>query len=136
MDLGEHALVGLARPERLFQVAAPGLGSSFPPLRPVGPGRQPRRAGDEFRGPRRGSGAPGGRVAGAADGHADRGGRGGQDPPGDGGGLGGGGRVPRRGVVVRAGPGGGPDAVAHAVAATLSSAARRACRCWTAWWTR
>ena len=33
VDLGEHALVGLSRPERLFQVAAPGLASSFPLLR-------------------------------------------------------------------------------------------------------
>ena len=33
VDLGEHALVGLARPERLFQVAASGLVSSFPLLR-------------------------------------------------------------------------------------------------------
>ena len=33
VELGEHDLVGLSRPERLFQAAAPGLGSSFPMLR-------------------------------------------------------------------------------------------------------
>ena len=32
LDLGEHRLRDLARPERIFQVAAPGLESSFPPL--------------------------------------------------------------------------------------------------------
>ena len=105
VELGEHDLVGLSRPERLFQVAAPGLGVVVPAAADGSvPGREPRRVGDELRGPRRGVGATGGGVAGAADGHVDRGRRGGQDPPGDGGGPGGGGRVPRRGVVVRAGP--------------------------------
>ena len=33
LELGEHDLVGLSRPERLFQIEAPGLGVSFPPLR-------------------------------------------------------------------------------------------------------
>lgn len=33
VDLGEHRLKDLARPERLFQVRAPGLETSFPPLR-------------------------------------------------------------------------------------------------------
>ena len=33
MDLGEHRLRDLSRPERLFQVAAPGLESDLPPLR-------------------------------------------------------------------------------------------------------
>ncbi|MBD0348572.1 MAG: response regulator [Thermoleophilia bacterium] len=32
-DLGEHELKGLTRPERLFQLVAPGLRSDFPPLR-------------------------------------------------------------------------------------------------------
>jgi predicted ATPase/class 3 adenylate cyclase len=31
-DLGEHHLKGLALPERIFQVEAPGLGADFPPL--------------------------------------------------------------------------------------------------------
>ena len=33
VDLGEHRLRDLARPERIFQVAAPGLEADFPPLR-------------------------------------------------------------------------------------------------------
>jgi len=33
IDLGEHRLKGLSRPERIFQVNAAGLGSDFPPLR-------------------------------------------------------------------------------------------------------
>ena len=33
VDLGEHALTDLSRPERVFQLIAPGLPSSFPPLR-------------------------------------------------------------------------------------------------------
>ena len=32
-DLGEHELRGLPRPERLFQLVAPGLAPEFPPLR-------------------------------------------------------------------------------------------------------
>ena len=40
-DLGEHHLKGLTRPERLFQVVAPGLQESFPPLRTVGAGAVP-----------------------------------------------------------------------------------------------
>jgi class 3 adenylate cyclase len=32
-DLGEHRLRDLARPERLFQLAAPGLVQDFPPVR-------------------------------------------------------------------------------------------------------
>ena len=34
-DLGEHRLKGLRRPERLYQVVAPGLPDDFPPLRSV-----------------------------------------------------------------------------------------------------
>ena len=33
VDLGEHRLPDLARPERIFQVVAAGLGREFPPLR-------------------------------------------------------------------------------------------------------
>jgi predicted ATPase len=33
VDLGEHRLRGLTRPERVFQVTAPGLTREFPPLR-------------------------------------------------------------------------------------------------------
>jgi len=33
LDLGEHALRDLNRPERVFQVTAPGLDADFPPLR-------------------------------------------------------------------------------------------------------
>jgi class 3 adenylate cyclase len=32
-DLGTHSLAGLPRPERIFQLLAPGLQSTFPPLR-------------------------------------------------------------------------------------------------------
>jgi DNA-binding NarL/FixJ family response regulator/class 3 adenylate cyclase len=32
-DLGEHELRGLPRPERIFQLVAPGLAAEFPPLR-------------------------------------------------------------------------------------------------------
>jgi predicted ATPase/class 3 adenylate cyclase len=35
VDLGEHRLRGLTRPERVFQVTAPGLTREFPPLRSV-----------------------------------------------------------------------------------------------------
>src|SRR6266508_2790198 len=37
-DLGEHELPGLPAPERLFQLKAPGLATSFPPLRRSGKG--------------------------------------------------------------------------------------------------
>ncbi len=33
LDSGEHTLRDLARPERIYQLTAPGLGSDFPPLR-------------------------------------------------------------------------------------------------------
>ena len=33
VDLGEHRLRDLARPERVFQVGRPGLADDFPPLR-------------------------------------------------------------------------------------------------------
>ena len=33
LDLGEHNLTDLTRPERIFQLAAPGLQAEFPPLR-------------------------------------------------------------------------------------------------------
>src|SRR5205823_4780105 len=33
LDLGDHALKGLDRPERVFQLVAPGLLAEFPPLR-------------------------------------------------------------------------------------------------------
>jgi predicted ATPase/class 3 adenylate cyclase/DNA-binding CsgD family transcriptional regulator len=36
VDLGEHRLADLARPERVFQVTHPGMSSSFPPLRSLG----------------------------------------------------------------------------------------------------
>jgi predicted ATPase/class 3 adenylate cyclase len=43
-DLGEHRLVGLSRPERVWQVCVPGLARDFPPLRSVDatPGNLPR----------------------------------------------------------------------------------------------
>jgi class 3 adenylate cyclase len=41
-DLGEHRLAGLERPERLYQVVAPGLGSEFGPLRAQRPVRRQR----------------------------------------------------------------------------------------------
>jgi predicted ATPase/class 3 adenylate cyclase len=45
-DLGEHHLRDLARPERVFQVHAPGLREDFPPLRSLDafPGNLPTRA--------------------------------------------------------------------------------------------
>jgi predicted ATPase/class 3 adenylate cyclase len=44
-DLGEHRLAGLSRPERVWQVSAPGQGSEFPPLRSLDarPGNLPRQ---------------------------------------------------------------------------------------------
>jgi class 3 adenylate cyclase len=36
LDLGEHRLKGLIRPERVFQLLAPGLPADFPPLRSAG----------------------------------------------------------------------------------------------------
>ena len=44
-DLGEHHLRDLARPERVFQVHAPGLTEDFPPLRSLDafPGNLPAR---------------------------------------------------------------------------------------------
>ncbi len=36
-DLGEHRLKDLIRPERVFQVVAPGLPTDFPPLKTLGP---------------------------------------------------------------------------------------------------
>src|SRR5262245_40924762 len=46
VDLGEHQLRDLSRPEHVYQVVAPGLGSDFPPLRSMDafPGNLPRRA--------------------------------------------------------------------------------------------
>ncbi|GMQ84839.1 MAG: hypothetical protein BMS9Abin07_0404 [Acidimicrobiia bacterium] len=38
-DLGYHTLRGLARPERVYQLVAPGLPDEFPPPRTVGGGR-------------------------------------------------------------------------------------------------
>jgi predicted ATPase len=35
IDLGEHRLQDLIRPERVFQVTGPGLPTAFPPLRPL-----------------------------------------------------------------------------------------------------
>ncbi len=35
-DLGEHSLKDVSRPERIYQVVAPGLRDSFPPLRTAG----------------------------------------------------------------------------------------------------
>src|SRR5262245_23542460 len=45
VDLGEHQLRDLSRPERVFQVTAPGLAREFPPLRSVDafPGNLPRQ---------------------------------------------------------------------------------------------
>jgi class 3 adenylate cyclase len=37
LDLGEHSLKGLERPERLFQLVAPSLGEDFPPPRAEAP---------------------------------------------------------------------------------------------------
>lgn len=67
VDLGEHALKDLPRPERLFQVVGPGLAREFPPLRtaaadlPAGRERElaaaltrPRRFLDSLRPARRG----------------------------------------------------------------------------------
>jgi predicted ATPase/class 3 adenylate cyclase len=46
VDLGEHELRDLNRPERVFQVTAPGLVADFPPLRSMDyfPGNLPKRA--------------------------------------------------------------------------------------------
>ena len=46
VDLGEHRLPDLARPERIFQVVAAGLRREFPPLRSLDamPGQPARRS--------------------------------------------------------------------------------------------
>ena len=88
-DLGLHRLKDLGRAEQIFQLQAEGLPAAFPPLRsldnPKLPSNLPAQVSSfigreaelaEVR-------APGGRVA---AGHADRCGRGGQDPAGAAGG--------------------------------------------------
>jgi predicted ATPase/class 3 adenylate cyclase len=42
IELGGHVLKGIDRPERLFQLRAPGLREAFPPLRAPTPGNLPR----------------------------------------------------------------------------------------------
>ena len=50
VDLGEHRLRDLARPQRIFQVRAPGLAADFPSIRSAGRvSRQPARAGHVVR---------------------------------------------------------------------------------------
>ena len=39
VDLGEHQLLGLVRPEQLFQVVHPDLPQAFPPLRSLNTGK-------------------------------------------------------------------------------------------------
>ena len=100
-DLGEHRLRDLSRPERVYQVKAPGLGATFPPLRSVDafPGNLPLQVtsfvgrDDELSLSVRG-------VAGGTAGDPDRCGWGGQDSAGAAGGGRGAARVPRRCVVV------------------------------------
>ena len=121
-----------------------------PAVADVGRGAgEPAGADDEFRGPRgRGEGA--GRAgAGPSAGDADRGGRGGQDPPGGPGRGRAGRRVPRRGVAGRVGPGrrpgrgarrGGRRVGRHPAGRAVGDRQRRpgACRgggCWSCWTT-
>ena len=90
LDLGEHRLKDLQRPERVFQLTAPGLPGDFPALRTLDAlPPQPAPAADQLRGA--GAGAGGGRAAPGhhppADPHRHRGHR--QDPPGPAGGGGG-----------------------------------------------
>ena len=106
-DLGLHRLKDGGRPEQIFQLQAEGLPAAFPPLRSLDNpkllnnlpaqvssfiGREAELA--EVR-------APGGRVA---AGHADRRGRGGQDPARAAGGGRAAGWRRGRGVVRRSGP--------------------------------
>ena len=107
LDLGEHRLKDLQRPERVFQLTAPGLPGDFPALRTLDAlPPQPAPAGHQLRGA--GAGAGGGRAAPGhhppADPHRHRGHR--QDPPGPAGGGGGHRGVPRRRLVRRPGPAG------------------------------
>ena len=112
VDLGEHRLKDLIRPERVFQVAAPDLPADFPPLalarrppeQPAAPARPASSAAS-----RRWPSVKrllGGDVA--AD--ADRAGRGRQDPPGAPGRGRRAGDVPRRRLAGRAGAAGRPGA--------------------------
>ena len=104
IDLGEHRLRDLGRPEHLFQVAHPDLGREFAPLRTLDTFPQAtcrvrsRRSSGARPRSRRLRGA--GLSVGAGD--ADRGGRGRQDPPGVAGrGATWSAEFPRRCVVVR-----------------------------------
>ena len=107
LDLGEYRLKDLQRPERVFQLTAPGLPGDFPALRTLDalPHNLPL-PGDQLRGA--GAGAGGGGAAPGhhppADPHRHRGHR--QDPPGPAGGGGGHRGVPRRRLVRRPGPAG------------------------------
>ena len=90
LDLGLHRLKDLGRPERVWQLAPPGLPRDFPPLQIAGHfPSQPARADDAADRPGTTSSLRWPAVGrGAAD-HLDRFGRGGQDPPGPGRGRGG-----------------------------------------------
>ncbi len=82
-DLGRHRLKDLLQPERIFQVAAPGLETAFPPPQePRPPAPQPAGPADDAGGARRGGGRDTGAAGGGgAAGDADRPGRHRQDPP-------------------------------------------------------
>ena len=86
-DLGEHRLKDLARPERVFQLVAPGLPADFPPLRRLDalPHNLPLQL-TSFVGRERELAAVAALLAAAPAGDADRPGRRGQDPPGAAGG--------------------------------------------------
>ena len=104
VDRGEHRLRDLSGVEHLYQVRAEGLRVEFAPLRTLDavPGNLPVQTTSFVGRDDRGEGA--GRAgAGPSAGDPDRGGRGGQDPPGGPGRGRADRRVPRRGVAGRVG---------------------------------
>jgi Adenylate and Guanylate cyclase catalytic domain len=120
VDLGEHRLRDLSRPERVYQVAGNGLERDFPRLRSseAFPGNL-LRAGDVVRGQGRGARGGGQGVARGPPRHALGSGRGGQDAPGDPDDCRGAARQSGRGMAVRAGCGGRSGCHGAGVAAAL-----------------
>ena len=127
VDLGEHRLRDLGRPERLFQVAHPDLGREFAPLRTLDafPRNNLPRQVTTFVGREAEIASAGGAGLSVGAGDVDWGGRCREDPPGVAGRRAGGRRVPGWRVVVRvrAGhrPGGGVGDVGRVPAGAVAA---------------
>ncbi len=106
LDLGPRRLRDLPTPVGVFQVRATGLRTEFPPLRALdtSPGNL-RPATTSFIGRESEARRGASRGEGSSVGDVDRGRRGRQDPAGGGGRGAAGRRIPRRGLVFRAGRG-------------------------------